>query len=744
MQARQSLKRIVSALLFATAPTALLAGDADYPDDPGHTTLDEVTIIGHRRDPADIPGSAHVVGQEELQSLLQSDVMRVLRTVPGVYVQEEEGFGLRPNIGIRGSGLDRSARVALLEDGVLIAPAPYSAPSAYYFPTQRRMHALEVLKGPSSVAVGPKTTGGAINLISTPIPDDFGGRADLRFGQYETIDTHLNVGNRGKRFSWLVETVQAQNDGFKTIDGPVGVDMGSTGYDIEDYLVKLQFDSDPTSPLYQSLRVKAGYTDQVSDETYLGLTESDFWQNPNRRYAASAGDVFLGEHDQLQASYIFDPDSNWRGEITAYRNNFARNWFKLQSVNGTGISSILDDPIAFADEFGYLTGATSPDNAIVKRHNNREYYSQGVQAQITWDLGIGDTDIAFTTGVRVHEDEEDRLQKEDSFRMDDSLLVLTNSGAPGSTTNRVSSAEALSYFVDTEIRRGNWIFTPGARFEDIDMQRLDYATDDPTRAAGPTRVRENSASVFIPGMGALYRVNDQWRVLAGVHKGFNPPGPGSSASEESSTNFEFGTRFSSDRMSFEAIYFLNDYDNLVGTVTASTGGSGQIGDQFDGGEVLVQGIEFSADYGLTDVFAGIDLPLSLQYTWTGEAEFQSAFDSSFDPWGSVEIGDELPYIPEHQLRATAALEHERWGVNLAANYVGKMRTVAGQGPVSPDESIDAHVVWDFIARWRFTDSLSSYVKVDNLFDETYIASRRPAGLRPGLERTAYLGLTFTL
>jgi Fe(3+) dicitrate transport protein len=36
------------------------------------------------------------------------------------------------------------------------------------------------------------------------------------------------------------------------------------------------------------------------------------------------------------------------------------------------------------------------------------------------------------------------------------------------------------------------------------------------------------------------------------------------------------------------------------------------------------------------------------------------------------------------------------------------------------------------------------VKVDNLFDEVYIASRRPSGVRPGLERTAYIGLTFNL
>jgi Fe(3+) dicitrate transport protein len=251
--------------------------------------------------------------------------------------------------------------------------------------------------------------------------------------------------------------------------------------------------------------------------------------------------------------------------------------------------------------------------------------------------------------------------------------------------------------------------------------------------------------VFIPGMGALYRLDDNWRLLAGVHKGFNPPAPGSDAGEESSLNVEFGTRYSSERFRFESIYFINDYDNLVGTVTASTGGGGQIGDQFDGGEVTVQGVELSAESGWTNLGGrGLDLPLSLQYTWTTEAEFKNAFDSDFGPWGDVQVGDELPYIPEHQLRAAGGLETQTWNVNLAANYVGKMRTVAGQGQYVDSETVDSHVVWDLLARWRFTDSLSSYVKVDNLFDETYVAARRPAGARPGLERTAYVGLSFSL
>ncbi len=720
---------------FASAQTGDAVAAAESP-------LDNVTIIGHRRDAADVPGSAHVISNEQLEVFLQSDVMRVLRSVPGVYVQEEDGFGLRPNIGIRGSGLDRSARIALLEDGVLIAPAPYAASSAYYFPTQRRMYALEVLKGPAAVTVGPRTTGGAINLISTPIPDELSATMDLRLGQNDSLDAHLNAGNRGERVSWLLETVQSVSDGFKTIDGPAG---RHSGFDIEDYLVKVQFDSDPAVALNQSLRLKAGYTNQVSDETYLGLTEADFAANPYRRYAASAGDVFNGEHEQLQLSYVVDSEGPWRGEITAYRNNFARDWFKLQSVNGIDIGSILDDPSTHTTAFSYVTGTTSPDDALIKRHNNREYISQGVQGSLSVDFAIGDSQISLTSGLRVHEDEEDRLQQDDGFRMDNQSPVQTSSGAPGSATNRVSDAKVNAVFVSSEIQNGNWIFTPGLRIEDISLTRNDYSTADPNRALGPTNVRENSVSVVIPGMGALYRLNDRWRFLAGVHKGFNPPGPGSTASEENSLNVEFGVRYNRNALRFESIYFVNDYDNLVGTVTASTGGSGQLGDQFDGGEVLVQGLELSVGTAINNVaYSRYSMPLTLEYTWTTEAEFHNAFESDFEPWGDVEIGDELPYIPEHQLRASVGLEGQSLGMNLAASYVGDMRTVAGQGALSAQDRVAAHVVWDVVGRWRFSEHFSTYFKVDNLFDETYVAARRPTGLRPGLERTAWVGVSYRL
>ena len=185
------------------------------------------------------------------------------------------------------------------------------------------------------------------------------------------------------------------------------------------------------------------------------------------------------------------------------------------------------------------------------------------------------------------------------------------------------------------------------------------------------------------------------------------------------------------------IGFFNDYSNLVGTCTASTGGNCTLGDQFDGGEARVSGFEASGSYDFGD--SALSIPLQAGYTWT-DAEFRSSFVSSFEEWATVTRGDELPYLPEHTLFARIGVETARWSFNVGSNYIDDMRTRAGQGDPAPTERTDSAWVFDLAARYRVNDVVELYTRVENLGDKDYISSWRPAGARPGRERTALAGV----
>jgi len=211
------------------------------------------SITGGMTKVGDLTGSAHYISPKELAKFSYNDIHRVLRNIPGVNVQDEDGFGLRPNIGFRGTGVERSSKITLMEDGILIAPAPYVAPAAYYFPTTGRMQGIEVRKGSSQIKYGPYTTGGALNLMSTAIPNELFGRINLFGGSFGQRGVHAFVGDAGERFGFLGETYQSASDGFKELDNG-----GNTGFKTEDYLLKFRFNSREKAKVFQSLTLKAG------------------------------------------------------------------------------------------------------------------------------------------------------------------------------------------------------------------------------------------------------------------------------------------------------------------------------------------------------------------------------------------------------------------------------------------------------------------------------------------------------
>ncbi|NAY90360.1 TonB-dependent receptor [Muricauda sp. JGD-17] len=736
------MMRLIPVLLFLCC-FFVKAQQNPTANDSSLIKLDEVilsakVIFGSKFVAKNRTGSAYYISPEEIKKFNYTDVNRTLRSVPGVNVYEEDGFGLRPNISLRGTSPERSAKITLMEDGVLIAPAPYSAPSAYYFPTIARMQAVEILKGSSQVQFGPYTTGGAINMISTEVPDTFEIFLNSSYGSFQSGRVHAQLGDSRKNFGYSVEYLNYNSNGFKDLDNGA-----NTGFDKNDLVAKFKVNTNPEAKIGQAFELKFQYSDENSNETYLGLTQEDFDANPFRRYAGSQEDEMTTEHIQFMGTHTLDFSDNFRITTTGYINDFSRNWYKVDfvTINGEreGIGSIFGNPTDFAPYIDLVTGASNSgaDDTLNARNNNRDYYSTGLQTKLDYHWNGENTFHDLEIGLRYHFDEEDRFQWIDDYAMVDGDMQLVNAGIPGTNANRISDARAFASYAMYKIKYKDLTLTPGIRYENITLRRKDYGNNDVDRTSVDLAERENKVDVFIPGIGFNYNFQNL-SVFGGVHKGFSPPSNQPDEDPEESVNYELGTRFSYAGVSGEIVGFYNDYSNLLGSDLAATGGTGSL-DQFNAGEVKVQGIELLLNYNFLEKNETLQMPFTFGYTLT-DTEFLNTFGSENDIWGEVTAGDELPYISKHQFNAQLSLEHEKFEINLSGRYNGQFRTEAGSGSIPQDELVASNFIMDLGGRYRINPHIALTANVINLLDESYAVARVPAGLRPGHPFGIYAGL----
>ena len=695
-------------------------------------TLSEViinpdAIVGNKFKAKNKAGSIFYISEADLKVFRQDDISRILINVPGVTIQETDGFGLRPSIGMRGTNPDRSSKITLMEDGVLIAPAPYAASAAYYFPTAARMKAFEIIKGGSQIQYGPFTTAGALNMVSTQLPNTFSGNVSATYGSYNTKHFYTSLGDSFKNFAYLVEYNNRNSDGFMDID----YSSKKTGFDANDYVAKFRLNTDLDAKTYQSLTLKLQYSEDASHETYLGLTDTDYKTNPYRRYLGSNEDNLITDHFQLMATHYIRATQNLTFTTKAYRNTFARNWYKLDAVNlGTtsvSITNILADPIKYPGEYNAIAGNSNTiANALRVKANNREYESQGLQTVGNYKFLTGKVKHDLEFGVRYHEDYEDRYQWVDGYAINNKFMNQTNNGIGGSDANRIQSAKSVASHLLYNLTVKNFVFTPGLRNENISITNKDYGKTDPNRTGANLKTQENTVNVWIPGMGILYHINDNYKLFASLHKGFSPPGalPGEDA--ENSVNSEFGFRMNKNAFSSEIVIYNNNYSNLQGADTMSGGGSGT-GDLFNAGKATVNGLELTASYDVLNKSNTFKLPIALSYTYTN-TELKSDFISP--SWGTVTYGDEIPFIAKNQLALTADLEHKKYSLALNARYIGEFRTKAGQGDIPENYKIEDNIIIDFAAKYHLTNKVSLTSNIINLLDSDKAVARTPAGLRP--------------
>jgi len=680
---------------------------------------DDITVRATRIavDPRTIPGSIEVLGADILSTGRVFNFSEALRKATGLNVRDEEGFGLRPNIGIRGLNPTRSSKVLLLEDGMPFTYAPYGDNASYYHPPVERFTAIEILKGSGQIAYGPSTVAGVINYITPDPPARPTTTVSVAGGNRNYLNAVLTYGGTWGRTGVLIDVMRKQGDGSRE----------NIHSDLNDVNAKLVLDLSTS----QKLTLRTNYYSEDSQVTYSGLRQAEYEADP--RQNPFKNDDFEGDRLGASAVHALRINDKMTLSTNLYLAQFSRNWWR-QSSNSAQRPNDAADPVC--------AGLQNLNTTCGNEGRLREYVTFGVEPRlhvVSKFAGFGsETDL----GVRAHFEDQDRLQVNGS-------TPTARRGTIVERNQRQNSA--YSAFVQNRFSRGRWSLTPGVRIEQIEFERTNKLANNGRGVSGKTNLTE-----VIPGLGVSYN-KGATTIFAGLHRGFAPPrtedlinnttGGVIELDPELSWNSELGIRAEfHPGLNVDATFFRMNYENQI--IPASVAG-GVGATLTNGGETLHQGLEVGARLDTSSLFGtSRNAWLRVAYTYIPDSEYSSIRKSAVSGFTTVDItGNRLPYSPETLLNSSFGVMFPRGAeAMIEAVFVGDQfgDDLNSLSPSADGQRglIPAYTTWNATVNFD-VKSLNStfFVTVKNVLDETYIVDRA-RGILPGSPRLVQAGFTF--
>ena len=733
----------------------ILASTVTYAEE-----MSPVSVFGSQ-DETQQAGSAHFISDEEMKAKGYTDAERVLNRIPGVYSQTEDGYGLRTNLGMRGTSALRTTKINILEDGVPQGPAIYSNGSMYFFPDVGRMEGVEVLKGAAAISHGPRTTAGTINFLSRSIPTTGSeGHYSITGGDDGFSRNHTYYGGNIGSIGYVFEYHDHRADGYKNIKGTGN--STDSGFDKQTDLMKLRY-TPANSVWNQTFEILSSNTSETSNETYIGLTGVDFAADPYQRYGVSSVDQMDNDYHRYIFTHTMQPSSNMTITSKLYKTRYSRIWGKS---GGMYVDRADNDGLGFTDYVSYgdidMQGNCAGDsgselracniltnntamvaNEYIKRSmGHRDYGMTGVQFVINHQIG----NHALEYGYRRHKDYRSRADSgyTQNWSVDgnNTMTLLKVNGDDNSrfTDAELKDTDAESWHIKDIISAGPFTHTVGLRYEDTEK-------NDGTNANPGNSKRDVSDSQTMIGLATVYNMGGGTTLFAGFSEGFSPVDAGSSASiePEKSDNFEIGFRKETAGSFFEVIAFYNDYEQLIDSCLEANGcASADSGSTTNKGAAEVEGIEFQ--YRLNNMFAapemkgGMGATSSVRYPLMISGMLQS---SEYTGGETVYQGNSIAYVPDFQLYTSVGMETNNWSVALGAKYLDDTFTNDAN-----TYRTGKAFIFDLTSSMNVgfnaggIKNTKLFFNVDNLFDKVIVASEHEYGKRPNKPLSVMAGVKF--
>jgi iron complex outermembrane recepter protein len=181
----RSIRLLPALLLLPMLANAQTTSDSQSPAAPqSGATLEEIVVTAQKRSEnlQTVPIDIAVANETQLESSGISNVMDLKLLMPGVQVFSSAGSALPfiRGVGSKSIGPGIENPVATYVDGVYINE---TIGSLINF---NNVDNIEVLKGPQGTLYGRNATGGLIQITTKDPTHDFGGNAEVSFGDYQT------------------------------------------------------------------------------------------------------------------------------------------------------------------------------------------------------------------------------------------------------------------------------------------------------------------------------------------------------------------------------------------------------------------------------------------------------------------------------------------------------------------------------------------------------------------------------
>lgn len=671
------------------------------------------SLAGTPESLSEIPGSIERLDARTLENARVFNFAEALRKIAGVHVRDEEGFGLRPNVGIRGTNPTRSTKVLFLEDGLPLSYAPYGDNASYYHPPVERYESIEVLKGSGQIQYGPQTIAGVINYITPNPPEKPTFNLKLEGGNQSFFNGGAGFGGTVGKFGGIANFNHKRGDGARE----------NINHKLYDFFSKATYALNSRN----ALTAKFTAFREDSNQTYTGATEAEFRANPR-------GNIFKNDFFNtrrygfaLQHVGVFTPNVNLTTNL--YSNYFTRDWWRQTSNSSQRPNRLTVDPDcrSLAD----LNTTCGNEGRL------RDYLMVGFEPRLNANFNLGEVRNEFNVGFRVHSEDQERLQKNGD---------LPNSRDGVIVENNERQALAYSGFIQNRFVWRDFAFTPGVRIERIKFERANRLANSGAGVTGETSITQ-----VIPGFGIAYSGLARTTIFAGAHRGFSPPrvediitnsGGVVELDSELSWNYEVGVRARPIRgFEIASTFFRNDYENQI--VAASIAGGAAF---TNGGETLQQGFEFSTqiDSG-TITRSPHNFYFRAAYTFLPIAEFRGTRLSSVTSASILNIycpaarrvsstacsitENRLPYAPRTLLTSSVGYSHPIGFDGFVENVLIGRQFGDDLNAVNPSANaqigaIPAQTYWNATAnykveKWRTT----FFVTGKNLFDRIFIVDR---------------------